>query len=190
NDHPHLLHERQQPFLRRVHRQQQRQHQLLRRHAHRDRILLLLLSLDCGSLLHGGSLGPWGLKVLAALILRRGRSRRYFTNSTASGTSPCLASALSIHSPGRKTLAWPICFAFGRRWTRTPERTQEGSPRRDQSSTGGAIRPCRRRAHRSASTPPALAQTGARDRRSRRHVPRPLGRDAGSPKRDRSRLRS
>lgn len=50
----------QQTLLRRVHCQQQRQHQLLHRHAHRDRILFLLLSLDCGSLLHGGSFAPWG----------------------------------------------------------------------------------------------------------------------------------
>ncbi|MGH7438588.1 MAG: hypothetical protein ACRENE_23110, partial [Polyangiaceae bacterium] len=60
HDHSHLLHERQQTLLRRVHCQQQRQHQLLHRHAHRDRILFLLLSLDCGSLLHGGSFAPWG----------------------------------------------------------------------------------------------------------------------------------
>jgi EAL domain-containing protein (putative c-di-GMP-specific phosphodiesterase class I) len=42
----------------------------------------------CGSLLHGGSFALVGLKVLADLILRPARSRRYFTNSTWSGASP------------------------------------------------------------------------------------------------------
>jgi hypothetical protein len=68
-DHAHLLHEGQQALLGRVHRQQQRQHQLLHRHAHRDRRPLLLPSSDCGSLLHGGSFAH-GAQVLADLILR------------------------------------------------------------------------------------------------------------------------
>jgi hypothetical protein len=76
------------PFLRRVHRQQQRQHQLLHRHAHCDRPLLLLPSLNCGSLLHGGSFAPGGSVSLAGPILRPARSRRYFTISTNSGASP------------------------------------------------------------------------------------------------------